>query len=117
MRLRRMDDIGTASILDLAAGREFSPSLREAQTAPSPQGGPFLFLKSGHGETPSDTEGYCKTRGTVLEWHHQKREKSGGCAARWAFFLERREQVWQKRGQDLRAALSSFHRSGCMNSP
>lgn len=52
MRLRRMDDIGTASILDLAAGREFSPSLREAQTASSPQWGAFSFFeKWARGDT------------------------------------------------------------------
>ena len=52
MRLRRMDDIGTASILDLAAGTGFLPqSARSADSPLYPEGAFSFFEKWARGDT------------------------------------------------------------------
>ena len=52
MRLRRMDDIGTASILDLAAGAGFLPqSVRSADSPLYPEGAFSFFEKWARGDT------------------------------------------------------------------
>ena len=52
MRSRRMDDIGTASILDLAAGAGFLPqSARSADSLLYPEGAFSFFEKWARGDT------------------------------------------------------------------